>query len=562
MREKDFQKGMIAGARPFEDKFQQLSQDTRRIGDGIHQKLEGLSDIMDVALDEISDMQKQQLYQLTTPFDLKEDLDESEKELLAAALLRLSEITENNAQQKQFIRSVYQYIGIVSPQAGWDLERIERIEDLAVQKAILQVLMEYLFLETEDFSYLEALQESVFEYFSVNKKGIKEIQEYIQTIYQAVGSEGIAEKYGFVPEAVPVGETEEPDMDAGNVKLYDGSDISEACADQIHVRQNYVEVDNYLVYLEGGMYTPCNGESRVLYRVDKSTGERELLVEIEAIDKENREKCIKGFCGYGQVIYLLMVPDSYEHYEDKDVAIYQIDVETGTIVEFYRQVYQGMVKYTLQCSRQFAVFHFFGWDQEDNEIKVLKVIDAETKKLVKTFECGLMDCHQVVQEHLYFADTDCNVMCYSYQDNTTIEIPERDLYHFLDRDTKKVIGRGQAYLLSISSSDLSYVNLKNVQSVQHQHLPGASGSNYFIGYQNIYYFQKDSSIGRYNFITDEQDLLLESSECTYTGDVSKANVIGNWLYYQTSKGKVYKIALDSSSIYKELILESFYEGTL
>ncbi len=216
MGKKDFMKGMGAGAKPFEEKFERLSEDTRKIGEKVNEKIDDLGDVIDVVIDDMSDIRKKELYHLNTPYDLKEDLDDDEKEILAALLLRLSEFAENNEEQKKFIRSVNAYIEVKSPQSGLDISCIENIENINVQKMMLQVTMEYLYLGTEDFSFLEEFEDEVFAYFSVNRKGIREIEEYIKAIYQAVGKEGMAEKYGFVPKEQP----EETAIDAEIFKLY------------------------------------------------------------------------------------------------------------------------------------------------------------------------------------------------------------------------------------------------------------------------------------------------------------------------------------------------------
>lgn len=216
MSKKDFNKGMEAGAKPFEEKFHQISEDTRKIGEKVNEKLDNLGNVMDAVIDDLSDMQKKELYHLNTPYDLKEDLDEDEKEILAALLLRLSEFTENNEYQKKFIRSVNAYIDIKSPQMGIDISCIENIESINSQRIILQTAMEYLYLACEDFSVMDDLEDEVFEHFSVNRKGVREIKGYIEAVYQAAGKDGIAEKYGFVPEE----KAEEASISEEIFKLY------------------------------------------------------------------------------------------------------------------------------------------------------------------------------------------------------------------------------------------------------------------------------------------------------------------------------------------------------
>ncbi len=229
MGKKDFIKGMEAGAKPFEQKFEELSNNTKKVGEKVNEKLDGLGAVMDVVMDDLSDMQKKELYNLNTPFDLKEDLDAEEKEILAALLLRLSEYTENNEYQKRFIRSVNTYIDVKSPQVGFDISRIENIENIKSQKILMQTAMEYLYLASEDFSFLEELEDEVFEHFSVNRKGIREIEGYINAVARAVGKDGIAEKYGFVPEE----QQEEGKIDEETFRLYKETTPYDLCKDLI-----------------------------------------------------------------------------------------------------------------------------------------------------------------------------------------------------------------------------------------------------------------------------------------------------------------------------------------
>ena len=79
----------------------------------------------------------------------------------------------------KFLRSVINYTDMRTPSGDFDIACIENIESIKVQKIIMQTLMEYLYLETEDFSFLERL-ENVFGYFSVNRKGIQEIEANIE----------------------------------------------------------------------------------------------------------------------------------------------------------------------------------------------------------------------------------------------------------------------------------------------------------------------------------------------------------------------------------------------
>ncbi|MCM3031502.1 hypothetical protein [Niallia sp. MER 6] len=199
MSRKDFYKGMEAAAKPFEEKFQKQSQAFEELAQSINNKLDDFSFTNDRIIDELNAMEKKRLYDLNTLIDIA-NLGDDEKELLMAILYTLVDMTEYVTEYQQaFLRSVKNHLQVIGRQSSIDLSVIENIENLNDQKAILQTVMEFLFLENASHGYMDEYSD-VMEYFSVNKKGIREIQDCIDKIYKATGLEGIAENYGYVPE--------------------------------------------------------------------------------------------------------------------------------------------------------------------------------------------------------------------------------------------------------------------------------------------------------------------------------------------------------------------------
>lgn len=279
-------------------------------------------------------MHDKELYQLNTPFDLKEELSAYEKEILAALLSRLSELTENNDYQKEFMHSVNAYIEVSTPREGIDISCIDDIENIHSQKILMQTAMEYMYLASGEFSFLEELEEEVFGHFSVNRKGVREIKEYISAADQAVGREGIAGKYGSVAK-----EKKQEKRFLENDRI----DIGMSCADRINTHQ-YVELDEYLVYLFD--------EERDYYKVHKRTGERTIVWRNEKQDNFT-------FCGMGNKIYLFVKGNT---------GILEINVDTGDErkIEFLYKKTDTFNKYPWsnssveirpQCSKEFLVYN-------------------------------------------------------------------------------------------------------------------------------------------------------------------------------------------------------------
>lgn len=197
MSMKDFKKGMAAGAKPFEEKFEQHADAIKRVADKLEDGMDRVTGVMNAVIDDMSGLEKKRLYDLNTQYDIK-GLEDYEKELLLAALFTLAK-GEANEKQQAFIRSVKKYLDIKNPQTEVDLSGIENIENLNSQKAMFQTFAEYLFLAHEDDSFWEEYAD-LFDLFSVKKRDRDAIYGNILQIYNAMGAEGICEKYGFVPE--------------------------------------------------------------------------------------------------------------------------------------------------------------------------------------------------------------------------------------------------------------------------------------------------------------------------------------------------------------------------
>jgi hypothetical protein len=197
MSSKDFSKGMEAGAKPFEEKFKKQADAINRVSDKIEEGIKGVSGVVNEVIEELTSIEKKQLYDLNTQYDIKK-MEDYEKELLLAGLFTLARETANENQQA-FIRSVKKYLGIANPQTEVDLTGIENIENLSTQKAMFQVFSEFLFLKNEDNSFYNDYAD-LFDCFSIKKKDRAVLFENVIRIYKATGTQGICEKYGYVPD--------------------------------------------------------------------------------------------------------------------------------------------------------------------------------------------------------------------------------------------------------------------------------------------------------------------------------------------------------------------------
>lgn len=288
-RKKLYKKGLADAMQAYEDfgkkqeaALEHIREEVRNGNKTLSDALSGLGDELNGIYRYLNSKEKETLYHLSTPMDIKE-LDAEEQILLLAVLYQLADdqgadITGN---QRAYIRSVQKYLEITNPQTFADFSTIENIDSVDVQKTFLRIALEFFYLQDGD--ELSDTQEEFFDNFSVNKKQAAIIENEVSRLYNAVGPEGIAEKYGYVPEpddVLPENEPQQGETPCGMplpqtmssaVKNLD--EISEkafrAFTDEAgaHI---CIETENYIMYLDREVGWESQTLNKCLF--DKRTG--------------------------------------------------------------------------------------------------------------------------------------------------------------------------------------------------------------------------------------------------------------------------------------------------
>ena len=94
MGRKDYNKGMEAGARPFEDKFRQEQKRNQEWKQTFEEKFDHIKETNGAILDEMDSMQKKQFFKDNTVADIS-ILEKGDRETLLALLFTLAETEEN-----------------------------------------------------------------------------------------------------------------------------------------------------------------------------------------------------------------------------------------------------------------------------------------------------------------------------------------------------------------------------------------------------------------------------------------------------------------------------------
>ncbi|MDD6880238.1 MAG: hypothetical protein PUE18_01510 [Firmicutes bacterium] len=253
-RKKMYKKGLADAMHAYEDfgkkqeaALEYMREEVRSGNKKLEDALTSLGDDLNGIYKHLNSQEKAALYHLSTPMDLKE-LDAVDKRLLLAVLYQLAEDEGEKLtdEQRTYIRSVQKYMEITNPQTFADFSDIENINSLDVQKTFLRVSLEFLYLQDGD--ELSDKQEKFFDYFSINKKQATVIENEVSRLFNAVGPQGVAEKYGYVPEDVTDVVNEE--TNANTTITCASSEISEDDADEIMKlghKPHCIETVNYIV---------------------------------------------------------------------------------------------------------------------------------------------------------------------------------------------------------------------------------------------------------------------------------------------------------------------------
>ena len=203
---KMYKKGLADAMQAYEgfsEKQKAALEQMRREVENGNKKLEdalaGLGDELNGIYQYLNAKEKAALYHLNTPLDIKK-MELEEQQLLLAVLYQLAEDEGSslNDIQRSYIRSVQRYLGITNPQTSADLSVVGEIDSLDVQKSMLQVVLEFFYLQ--DSEEITDAQADFLGNFSVNKKQAMTIENCVSRLYNAVGAIGIAEKFGVQAE--------------------------------------------------------------------------------------------------------------------------------------------------------------------------------------------------------------------------------------------------------------------------------------------------------------------------------------------------------------------------
>ena len=574
-RKKMYKKGLVDAMQAYEafgkkqeDALAYMREEVRSGNKELKEALAGLGDELNGIYKYLNAQEKAALYQLSTPMDLKE-LDDADKRLLLAVLYQLAENEESalTDNQRAYIRSVQKYLEITNPQTFADLSAIENIDSIDVQKTFLRVVLEFFYLQDSD--ELSDEQEAVFDYFSVNKKQATVIENEVSRLFNAVGPEGVAEKYGYVPEeeSEPVAPADIKDVPvfAENVPgtSFIGSSVSGEIIDELFNSNHSNRFTGVRIY-ETANYILCLAKPSM--NSVFASAFRGLIG--EGSDSQDISPILSGW-------YLLDKRTSEKTHLDVDLKISRDDeplFDGDTIIYFAHNdnsIYEGDMWLfdlsTLQAPEKlFAVTYRQACvSMCGNRIAFLNdgvpcVYSLDSKKIIKipvpaakrttyfqavfaTKSGVYMSLNDYPQHKLYFYDYASKQVNLLFMFNDDIT----EIYHVEDQ---KIYFRCGDY----DSARIGMVDLADVQSGSMTHFSREyaanhpNQANYIVQpyYGCLLYLAADGYIKKLNYTADEETNI---ANCVVDSPVKPFRCVAGWVYYKENgdEGKWYRTSLNN-----------------
>lgn len=200
MSKKEFNQGIQAGLRISEE----LLNKEAKAMDYLKNKMDGMALAQEEVKNAVNNVLElytkdavEKYYGICNALSPK-DLQEPEQKVLLDILSTLAFQIENfSKSQKLYLSNLKQYmeLGEYNPNVNYNFELIENIKDLDSQEIILKCVREFMFLENEDFSFDETIEE-VLECFSIKTKIVRKIDDCISITHYIFGIDGIIQMYG------------------------------------------------------------------------------------------------------------------------------------------------------------------------------------------------------------------------------------------------------------------------------------------------------------------------------------------------------------------------------
>ena len=112
-KKKEFKRGIEVGAKPFEDKFVQVSGQIHDLKNDISEQVGSITSTTETILNELSNREKKELFGLDSE-KILDVFDIDDREFIISMLYTIGEYFETTSDfQKQYLKNLQKYFGVV-----------------------------------------------------------------------------------------------------------------------------------------------------------------------------------------------------------------------------------------------------------------------------------------------------------------------------------------------------------------------------------------------------------------------------------------------------------------
>jgi len=348
--------------------------------------------------------------------------------------------------------------------------------------------------------------------------------------------------------------------------------ISEACADKINIHEGYIVLDDYLVYRE---------YDNKIFAVNKITGDESLVISLDEY-----AECI--MCGEGQNIYLAI-----NRSEEDEEGLYRVNIDKKQKIKL-NDICGEITR--MQCNSKYLVYQIV--NDNETSIKYNHINEINTPPSYRIVNFALAGesifCLEVLEDdafdELLDGDDDLDIsfgddfiiseynlknetrrklkvneirnLTGSFDDGETFEFASFITYFKNEEciglctknsyEETKCAGLNNMYLFYVGDSTdfdgcVKYIriDLDNPCAVDEMQFPCEEKVKCFCMHDWIYYITPNGTIGRYNVISLEKEIIEEDIADLINLDATcdevfklrvlwgrlQPQVVGKWLYY-------------------------------
>lgn len=195
-KKKEYKRGMADAAEVASQKFDEVDKAIGNVSDNLKTGIDNLQGDVNSIHDMLESDAREKLFDLVDELDIREDLNEDTKWFMISMLYSLGQMVQTSEAQKHYLRALTAYLKIEKSPQTIDVTKVINIDDREESRAIYTAVIEYLYLRSEELSFLSDNQyEDLFDSFNLNKRDKVAVVDRLNAKVATMGSDAIVLPY-------------------------------------------------------------------------------------------------------------------------------------------------------------------------------------------------------------------------------------------------------------------------------------------------------------------------------------------------------------------------------